>query len=270
MKTKTLLIAAATLAVGAVTSQAQVYSQNVVGYVNQTINGSGALNLIANPLNATTNLVETVLPAMQGGEIVYAWNGGGFYVYQYYPGLSTNGYASDWVDYSGGNNIPGDVLDSDSGNWFAPQPLIKPGQAIFLQNPNGTYTNTYAGTVVLSTTNAPITLSGSGQLSFIASAAPLAGDLETNSTINLPLQGGEIIYLWNGGGYYVYQYYPGLYPTYPSDWVDYSGGNNIPGDVLDSDSGNWFAPNPNIKVGQGFFYQNPNGATNWTQNVHLN
>ena len=37
MRTKTLLLAAATLAIGVVCSQADapIYSQNVVGYVNQ-------------------------------------------------------------------------------------------------------------------------------------------------------------------------------------------------------------------------------------------
>jgi hypothetical protein len=37
MKIKTLAIAAATLAVGAISSQAQVYSQNIVGYINQAV-----------------------------------------------------------------------------------------------------------------------------------------------------------------------------------------------------------------------------------------
>ena len=56
MRTKTTLVAAAILAAGIASSMAQanVYSLNVVGYVNVTVQGGGAYNLIANPLNNTT------------------------------------------------------------------------------------------------------------------------------------------------------------------------------------------------------------------------
>jgi hypothetical protein len=37
MKSKTLLIAAAALVAGVITSEAQVYSANIVGYVNVTL-----------------------------------------------------------------------------------------------------------------------------------------------------------------------------------------------------------------------------------------
>jgi hypothetical protein len=67
MRTKTLLIAAATLAVGAASSMAQVtYSQNVVGYVNMTIN-AGKYEVVANTLingsdvNQTNNNINAVL-----------------------------------------------------------------------------------------------------------------------------------------------------------------------------------------------------------------
>ena len=266
---KTLLIAVAALAAGIISTQAQaVYSQNIVGYVNQTIPGNYAFSLIAAPLNGATNNAEAILPAMQGGELIYIWNGGGYYTYQYYQGLKAGGYPSDWVDTSGTSSIPGDVYDSGSGFYFAPEPVLQPGQAFFLQNPNSTYTNTYTGTVVVSTTNTPTSLAGNYAFSLVSSAVPVAGDLETNTVINLPLQGGELIYIWNGGGYYTYQYYQGLKAGgYPSDWVDTSGTASIPGDVYDSGSGFYFAPSPTISVGQGFFYQNPNTTTNWVQTL---
>ncbi len=57
MRTKTLLIASAALAAGILTSSAQTYSQNIVGYVSQSLvyNGStpsshGWAN-VANPLD---------------------------------------------------------------------------------------------------------------------------------------------------------------------------------------------------------------------------
>jgi len=63
MKAKTLLIAAATLAVGAITSQAQVYSQNIVGYINvQLTNG---FTFVANQLDldgtGTNNTIQSVI-----------------------------------------------------------------------------------------------------------------------------------------------------------------------------------------------------------------
>jgi len=63
MKIKTLAIAAATLAVGAITSQAQVYSQNIVGYVNVSL--VPGFNFVANQLDldgsGTNNTVQSVI-----------------------------------------------------------------------------------------------------------------------------------------------------------------------------------------------------------------
>jgi hypothetical protein len=63
MKAKTLLIAAATLAVGAISSQAQVYSQNVVGYINVTL--TNGFNFVANQLDldgsGTNNTIQSVI-----------------------------------------------------------------------------------------------------------------------------------------------------------------------------------------------------------------
>ena len=67
MRTKTLLIAAAALAVSAGISMAQTYSQNIVGYANVVIAGNGQYSLLANPFddgngNLLTNLLNTALP----------------------------------------------------------------------------------------------------------------------------------------------------------------------------------------------------------------
>jgi hypothetical protein len=73
--------------------------------------------------------------------------------------------------------------------------------------------------------------------------------------------------VWAGNGYYIYNYNPGLKANdgTPSDWIDLGG--NIPGDV--NDQGTLFAPDPQISIGQAFFYVNGNGATNWVQNLVL-
>jgi hypothetical protein len=259
MRTKTLLIAAAALAAGVMTSQAQVYSQNVVGYVNQTV--SLGNNFLVNPLVGVTNDLEQTLN-LQGGETILVYVPGGYQVYVYQQGAAAGGYPSDWTD-GGGVAIPGTV--ENSGFPFVPDPKVAPGQGFIIQEESSAFTNTWVGSVVLSSTNA---LTSGNNL--IGSILPVAGDLETNTTINLPFFGGETILVWGPGGYYVYVYQQGAAAGgYPSDWTD-GGGLPIPGEIVNyQGSGFTFAPNPQISVGQAVFYQTENPATNWVQNLIL-
>ena len=60
-------MAGAALALSLATSQAQVYSANIVGYANVVLKGNGQLNLVANPFddgngNYLTNLLNSALP----------------------------------------------------------------------------------------------------------------------------------------------------------------------------------------------------------------
>src|SRR5579859_1707946 len=140
MKSKTLLIAAAALAAGVITSEAQVYSQNVVGYVNTTIPGNNALSLIANPLigSGGTNGAENVLTGLVGGEGVYLFNGHGFYQYSYEgAGAGTSlGFASDFIDLNGGTAaaIPGDTYDTANSVYWTLPPQLGQGVGAFVQN----------------------------------------------------------------------------------------------------------------------------------------
>jgi hypothetical protein len=136
MRTKTLLVAVAALAVGAITSQAQVYSQNIVGYVNKVIHLGQSL--ISNPLQGTTNDLEQLLN-LQGGEVILLWTGSGYQVYEYQQGYVSNyGTPSDWTD-GGGAAIPGTQVNWEgSGLNFVPDPQIAPGQAVFYQTQNAT------------------------------------------------------------------------------------------------------------------------------------
>jgi len=287
MKTKTLLIAAAALAAGVVSSQAQVYSQNIVGYVNTAIPGNNALTLINNPLvgpNGTNGAsqVLTGLNQASGGESLYVWTGSGYYVYTYQgAGVGTGlGFASDFTDPNGGaaGAIPGDVFDGANGVWWvAAPPQLKQGQGIFIQNPNVLETNTFVGTVVLQNTNTPVAITGNNSLSLVASTVPVGGAL-TNSVFNLPFNaasGGESVFIWTGSGYHVYTYQGAGVGTglgFASDYTDPNGGaaGAIPGDVFDGANGVWWvsAP-PAVTVGQGFFVQNPNTTESWTQNLNV-
>jgi hypothetical protein len=124
MRTKTLLITAAALVAGIASSNAQVYSANVVGYAQVVLNGG--FNLIANPFddgngNHLTNLVTIPLPSKSS---VTTWNTG---VQAF--------------------NAP---ITGSGGTWNA-DTILAPGTGFFIKN--GTVaspliTNTFVGTVV--------------------------------------------------------------------------------------------------------------------------
>jgi len=271
MRTKILLLTAAAFAVGIVASRADspVYSANVVGYVN-TVLQPGQFQMISNPLsNNVSNSAGTVLSGLVGGENVYIWNGSGYYSYGYLgAGNGTGaGGPSDWLDIGSPANIPGDV--NVEGNMFAPAPIIAPGIGFFVQNGNASAeTNTFTGTVVV--TNSVTLFPGHYQM--LASSIPIGG--VTNSAYGLTnsLVGGENLYVWNGNGYYSYGYLGagnGISAGGPSDWLDIGTPPNIPGDV--NVEGNFFAPNPQINVGQGFFIQNGNASSEvWIQSINVN
>ena len=117
---KTLLMAAAALAAGIITSQAQpVYSQNIVGYVN-TVTPLGGTYLMTVPFNVgVSNGANEVwplvggLPSIPDSSALLIWNGSGYTAY-----LSDSGSPSLWDD-NGGTAIP------------AP-PTINVGQGFFI------------------------------------------------------------------------------------------------------------------------------------------
>lgn len=280
MRTKTLLIAAAALAAAVTSSQAQtVYSQNVVGYVNTVLPGGFAFSLVSNPLNGTTNGVEQLMPALQGNELVYIWTGAGYHIYQFAgAGVGTGlGFQSDWEDGvaqpPATGSIPGDQKDTSDGVYWAPQPIVAPGQGFFIQNPNTTETNTFTGTVI--TTN-NVNISGGFAFSLLSSAIPVGGNVQTNQSITLTqnFQGNELVYLWTGAGYHIYQYAGAGVGTglgFQSDWEDGvaqpPATGSIPGDQTDTSDGVYWAPAPQLNVGAGFFIQNPNTTEGWSQSI---
>ena len=267
---KTLLIAAAALAAGIISTQASsVYSQNIVGYANLVINGGGAYTQVVNPFSTTTNDVEQLI-TLQGGETVYIWHDTGYYVYVFQQGAVGGGFPSDWTD-GGGVTIPGNLGDGGTGGafTFVPAPQMTPGQAVFINEGAPTFTNTISGNVITSNTNSPTPINGGGAYTQFGSVVPVGGDLETNSVVGLPLNGGETVYIWHNTGYYVYQFQQGAVGGgFPSDWTD-GGGVTIPNHLGDGGTGGafTFVPNPQITVGGAVFYNNPGGATHYTNNI---
>jgi hypothetical protein len=246
MRTKTLLIAtAAALAAGIISSQAQVYSQNIVGYVNTPI-PTGFVN-IANPLdgsssggvnNTITNIVN-VFSGNYDGDLLYIFNGATYNVYT--------------LDSS----QPTGVGNSSDTAAVAP-PVIAPGIGIFIQNTASPITNTFVGTVHIDgTTGTNVVGITTNALSlgfrFISSKLPVGGGI--SSVLKLPNDGsldGSIINIPNIVG--------GNVRGFTQITIDSSQPTGF-GNSSDTAS----VPEPIIPVGTGFFLQDTSGNENWVQ-----
>jgi len=150
MRTKAL-ICAAVLSASLVSTFAQVYSLNVVGYVNKTV-AANSWYLWTNPLKTTNDTTATVMAGLSGDaanwadSVVYGWTGGYTDPETYVPGVG-------W--------LPGTV-DLSPGKGF-----------FFFAKTAGTVT--FVGEVV--TTNNIILPANSWTL--IGSSFPISADLQT-------------------------------------------------------------------------------------------
>lgn len=116
MRTKALLLTAALGFAGVATSTAQVYSVNVVGYINLTM--KPGFNLVANQLKASpNNKLDTILPAAAIESQVLKF--------------ANNNYNSDISD--GANWV-----DAGSGN--PSTTTVSPGEGFFYFNAGATDT----------------------------------------------------------------------------------------------------------------------------------
>jgi len=183
MRTKTLLLVAAAAAAGIVSSQAQVYSVNAVGYVNKTIPKNG-FALISNPLKAATNTIPALFGTMlPDGSQVYSWN------------TTTKGY--DIASYS--TDFGWDMPAALAAKQFDPQAS---GGGFFVHNPSSSdVTVTFVGEVPqgnLSTALVP-------GFQIVSSQVPQAG---TATALGYVAAAGDQIYQWDSSkqAYTPYQY----------------------------------------------------------------
>ena len=171
---KTLLIAAAALVAGIISSEAQVYSANIVGYVNVTC-PANALVLASNPLDDGTNTANSILASLPIKSSIQVWNGTGF------------------------------NLISKTSSGFAGNPSLPVGTGFFIKSASN-FTNTFVGNVVpnpggnQSTVNLP-----ANTLLLVGSTLPVCGnfnDVGTNSfNLNATLPVKSSIQIWNGTGF---------------------------------------------------------------------
>jgi len=232
MRTKTLL-GLAVLAAGAVTAVAQsnVYSLNVVGYINVTVPGVAGLGgfaLIANQLNTTNNNINNVLLGngnMPVGSQFFKYAGGGY-------------TSTTWDDLA----VP--------AQWDNNTILLNPGEGGFFHNGSTggqTMTNTFVGEVLQG--NLTNTFPGNNLFAIISSMVPqqgtATGDLKLGVTPGTPPEAGDQLSVYNAG--YSVRTYDDLIPGWDN------------GDVN----------GPTILVGQSFFHHAAPGSANprrWIRN----
>jgi hypothetical protein len=165
MRTKTLLLTAALSAAGLATSLAQsnVYSLNVVGYVNYAMPGRFAM--IANPLNGTNNGINSIATGFPVGTLLYKFSGGTF-------------------------TTP---AEKATATLWDLNLTLNPGEGAFVELPAGSfpYTNTWVGEVIQGTTTNTVP---SGY-AILSSDRPQAGGLV--SVLGFPVVAGDFVYRFN-------------------------------------------------------------------------
>jgi len=178
MKAKTLLIAAAALAAGVMTSKAQVYSQNIVGYINVPLNAG--YNMIANQLdldgtgtnNSIYTAVGTNLPA---NTQILAWNGATF--------------SSSKLSGTGKWSLNNAVVTN----------AMNPGSGFFI-NVAGPTNVTFVGNVITGTNSYAI----NAGYQVVAPSGPVAGTLDTTNGYH-PSKNDQIL-VWGGATYTSHKY----------------------------------------------------------------
>ena len=229
MRTKTLLIAAAALVAGIFSSDAQVYSANVVGYVQVPL-GEG-FNLISTPLDydgtgtnsCVTNIFGTSLPV---GSVVFQLNGATF---------TNTTYAAN--------------KSHTATNWTA-NLLLNPGVGYWLSIPVGSYGGgtsnaTIVGTVLQGNlTNQYVTGAG---FHLVGSQVPITGGMQTN--LGYAPSVGDVVFTYNKGGSVAYSNYT------------FSVNKN-------HTATNWAPSQPIISIGQGFWLDSATNAP-WTNTFNV-
>lgn len=171
MRTKTLFLSAAALAAGLFAASAQVYSVNVVGYVN--VNLTNGFTMFANPLDldgsGTNNTVHSVFGTnLPAGSTVYAFSGGAF--------------ASPAAQYS--------AKGGWGGGTNAVNSALNPGGGVFVSLPSAK-TITLVGNVKQGALATPY-VSG---YNIISSQVPQSGQLQTD--LGYVPTAGDAIYEFN-------------------------------------------------------------------------
>lgn len=175
MRTKTLLLTAAVAAAGVVSTMAQVYSVNTVGYVNVVVKGGGAFTLVANPLDDGTNTLNSIFAGLPNKTSAQTWNGASF------------------------------DLSTKAGGSFSPNTPVAVGQGVFVRNIGATaLTNTFVGNVIPNSGATTTRSLPAGLFTLVGSTAPVSGALNDVGTgtlnLNATIPNKSTVQTWDNSG----------------------------------------------------------------------
>lgn len=190
MRTKSLFVAAAVVAAGVASSMAQsnVYSLNVVGYVNRAI-PAAAFAMVSNPLKGTNNLLSSIFPSPPDGTSVFTWD-------------------------EGLQDLDGVVPTFIVGSGWIPDIAIAPGQGFFALGGDN-FTNTFVGEVRQGALSTPV--GGNAGFSAVGSQVAQGGSMTTNVLAGYIPSDGDSVFTWNEPA----QDLDGVVPTFitGSGWI---------------------------------------------------
>jgi hypothetical protein len=232
MKTKTLILTATLSLAGLVSSQAQVFSSNAVGYVNLTIESVG-WTAFTNPLNASDNSIGALF---SGVELPDA--------------TSLQKWDADLGLFVGATYSVIEGFPELSG-WDNPNLIMNPGEGAFIGNTSGApIVVTFVGEVLQfddSNMDLPV------GFSMVGSKVPTDGTLESLGLADNfgADQDATSVQLWDS----TLQSYVGSTYGYIDGFPEFTGFDN----------------DLEIKVGTSFFVQiPPGGATTWDRDFDVN
>jgi hypothetical protein len=164
MRTKLLLSAAVLGVAGIVAASAQVYSVNVVGYINVAV--PPGFSMIANQLdNSGNNTLAALLPTVPEGTTIYKFR----------PAMG---------DY--------DISGFEFGEWSQAGMTLNPGEGAFIFNPGTAAFNAlFVGEVKQGALSTPLVAG----FQIVASQVPQTGALDAD--LGFPAAEGDIVYQFN-------------------------------------------------------------------------
>lgn len=222
-------MAGAALVLSLATSQAQVYSANVVGYVNRVIPAYPGYAVVANPLDTGNNVLTNLLQKLPVGSQVLKWD---YNNSTFDKVFSRNSIGAGWSPTGSGTNT------------------LNLGEACVVQLGStyvGTFTNTFVGTVLQGSISNVIMFPGYTFASFPVPVTGTATDAVINLNASLPSSpsGSEFL---------------AFNEVAQNGFTLISTRNGI--------GAGWSGGIPQITLGTGFFIIN-NGSTNRPWNINF-
>jgi hypothetical protein len=234
MRTKALLAGAMIGAASLATSMAQVYSVNIVGYVNTTFAAQG-FTMAVNPLNNPAgNTVANLMPSFTGA-VNY------MRIYKWDPIAGV---------YDENTWTLADPSNEDPGGWVNPNMLLNPGQGFFMFNANPTpISTTFVGEVPTGNLVTPVYRG----FNMVGSMVPQQETIGNLGYVPTDLS-YERIYRWDNS------LTPPAYSEFTYTWPNPS----------EEDPGGWSPSEPTIPVGGAVFLYRPTGTSNaWSRTFNV-